>query len=200
MRISHRQLEAAIKNPTEWKRQQAAAPGFFQLGYDEAVRLAILKFHKLNSESAAAAHLESTLRRHSDKLKSKARRGGARDDLASYIAWAKQHDLDVVDARVNLSFPTPSGIELSGRITRVDVLSSGYRGVLLGSFSDDWSKELRFPLLQAAIANHYSVPVDDTQVGVQGVDGSGLQCRSYDLSERAAAFERLSALATQLGV
>ena len=132
MRISHRQLEAALRNPTQWRRLQGASEGFFQLGYDEVVRLAILRFHKLGSESEAEAHLQRTFTRNADKLKNEARKQEARDSLASYMAWANANQLEVVEARVNLSFATSTGIELSGRVTRVDVLPTGYRAVLLG--------------------------------------------------------------------
>ena len=106
----------------------------------------------------------------------------------------------MVEANINISFPTPSGIQLSGRITRVDLIQGGYRGVLLGSFTGDWANELRFPLLQAAIARHYAIPVAHTHVGVQNVDGSGLAYQSFDRSERDDALARLDVLARALGL
>ena len=200
MRISHRQLEAAIQNPSAWRRRQATEPQFFTLGYDQVVRLGVLRFHKTHDADLAKAHIDTLFHRHAAKLKNEMRIQHAKDRLSAYIAWAAANALDVVEANVNISLPTASGIEIGGRVTRVDLIRGGYRGVLLGSFGPSWSHELRFPLLQEALAHHYAIPVEDTSVGVQGLDGTGLQWCQFDQADREEASARLATLARDLGI
>jgi hypothetical protein len=78
---------------------------------------------------------------------------------------------------------------------RLDVLSRGYRALLIGSYHQGWKDQLRMPLLQHAVAMRYGRPIEDVEIGMQHFDGSGLVMTRYSKAEIATAeleFKKLS--------
>jgi hypothetical protein len=74
----------------------------------------------------------------------------------------------------------------------------GYRAILLGGYPQDWSSQIRMPLLQRAVAYRYGRPADGISIGVQRFDGSGLVVRKYSQGEIQSAGIEFKELSSRL--
>lgn len=196
MKLSHRQLEACQRDPRGWLRAQES-DRFVRRGYDGYTKLGIFRFHRDEDPDGARDHLRGLLER-CGYLTNERRQSRALEKLDDYIDWIRTENVSVVEGRVNLEFPVNGDLLISGRVERVDVVTGGYRAVLLGDYRADWQQQLRMPLLQMAVAHHYWVPVEDVLVGVQKVDGSELEVVSFSKPERDQARADVLRLADQL--
>jgi hypothetical protein len=89
---------------------------------------------------------------------------------------------------------------LGGEISRVDLdlSAGGYRAVVLGTAEDNWSTELRWPLLQRAASSRYERPEGAISVGVQRLDGTDLQVHRFKSTEMDTAERDARSLARRL--
>ena len=80
-----------------------------------------------------------------------------------------------------LNFNLGHNFELGGEISRIDVdiESGGYKGVLLGDRPVDWRRQLRFPLIQRALADKLQRPEAEISVGFQNIDATQLDIISF---------------------
>jgi hypothetical protein len=159
-------------------------------------KLAIYKYHSTDDADAAREHLRNLLGRFGNTGK----KLSAEYELDTYMAWAEREGLIVADRRVRISYDLGSGVLLGGEVSRVDVdvIGGGYRAILLGAHGPDWGTELRTALLQRAVAQHFNRDEAEVAVGVQDLDGSGLETLRFTLEEIDVADMQARALATQL--
>jgi hypothetical protein len=191
MRISHTQLESCLANPRAWYRSSLTTESHpYLMGYERVLRLSIFHFHHTSSV-AARDYLAQMIRRHN--LKNVTRIAEIEIGLDRYITWATQERLKVADTKVIIAYEL-GFLELRGELGRVDVTDSGYRAVLLGKVPQDWEKQLRMPLLQAAIAQMFGRQQDKTEVGFQELDASRLAVRLYTDIEIQRAQRKFTAL------
>jgi hypothetical protein len=191
MRISHTQLESCLANPLAWYLSSLAAePHPYLMGYDRVLRLSIFRFHG-TSDVEARDYMARMIRRHN--LSNVSRIEEAEISLNRYITWATHERLKVADTGVNIVYRL-GFLELRGEIGRVDVTDSGYRAVLLGKAPQDWERQLRMPLIQAAIAQMYGRPQEKTEVGFQRLDASKLVTKLYSELEIQKARRKFMAL------
>src|SRR5579862_2838172 len=94
--------------------------------------------------------------------------------LDSYINWHQTYGNITADDRVRISLDVQGYLALSGEVSRVDITSEGYRGILLDVPPRGWQDQLRMPLLQRALARLYGRPLNEVSIGVQDLDGSGM--------------------------
>lgn len=191
MKISHREIDQAIKDPRAWQKAKLQSE-FFQIGYDGYLRIGIYRYHNKNSLLAAERHLLKLFSRAGHRLKDQARKGDVLERLHFYESWYRSSGLIFIQCRVRLSLPFESDNFLTGEISRVDATQSGTQGVLLGNAANDWDTNTQFPLLQLAISNVYNVPLSEISVGVQQLDGSGLSTRSFSEGECKNAYDQLN--------
>lgn len=197
MKISHSELEVCRGNVRQWVAAQLnPGSGGPRPGYAAVTRLAIYKYHATGDADAAREHLERLLGR----FKSTSRKLSAEGELNSYVAWAEREGVIVADRKVRLNYDLESGIYLGGEVPRVDVdlVGGGYRAVLLGYDAPAWRSELRTPLLQRAIASHFQRDESEVVVGVQALDGSGLEVVRFTTAEINAAEASAKTLASQI--
>ena len=191
MRISHTQLESCLANPRAWYRSSLAAESHpYLMGYERVLRLSIFHFHHTPSV-AARDYLARMIRRH--HLGNVGRISEIEISLDRYITWATQERLKVAATKVNIAYELGL-LELRGEIGCVDVTDWGYRAVVLGKVPQDWEKQLRMPLLQAAVAQMFGRPQDKTEVGFQELDASRLAVRLYTDREIQRAQREFTAL------
>jgi hypothetical protein len=159
-------------------------------------KLAIYRYHSTDDADAAREHLRNLLGRFGNTGK----KLSAEYELDSYIAWAERQGLIVADRKVRIGYDLGSGVLLGGEVSRVDVdvVGGGYRAILLGTHDPDWGTELRTPLLQRAVAQHFDRDETEVAVGVQSLNGSGLEALRFTMKEIDAAEVQARALATQL--
>lgn len=196
MKISHTQLDSCLKNPRGWVQAQASPSSFGpRYGYNQALANAIHRFHKSSDMESARQFLELSIERH---FTNEARSAEVLDWFDSYIAWCQQSRTVVSDSRFNIRLRVGIWLELSGQVHRLDVVSEGYRAILLGDFPNDWRKQLRMPLLQRAIAARYERPENEIAIGVQRLDGSALDTENYSARQIQNAETEFKSLSTQL--
>lgn len=197
-RISHTELSSAQQDFAGWWRaKQASAAGGRRLGYAQATKLAVYKFHLLQGDRARSlAHFDQLVAR---SLTNAGKIAQARLQLQAYMDWAEHSGVIVADHRVRLNLPLEIDVALGGEVSRVDIRRRGYRAVLLGTrFSSRWKQEGRMPLIQLAVASKYERAADDVVVAVQLLDGSGLEETSFDTDERDEAFATAVTLARRV--
>jgi len=197
-RISHTELTAAQQDFSAWWRaKQASTTGRRRLGYAQAIKLAVYRFHKLRGDRVAAlAHFDQLVARSLTNAK---RIAQARLQLEAYMEWVGHSAVIVADHRVRLNLLLDVDVALVGEVSRIDIGRRGYRAVLLGArFPSRWKQETRMPLIQTAVANEYERSADDISVAVQLLDGSGLDETSFDADERDQALRSAIALARRV--
>ena len=126
IRISHSELAAAQQDFAAWWRaKQAPTAGGRRLGYAQAVKLAIYKYHSLQANrSASLAHFDQLV---SARLTNAQRIAQARLQLQAYIDWVEDSGVIVADHRVRLNLPLDGEVVLGGEISRIDMIPTGYR-------------------------------------------------------------------------
>ena len=164
IRISHSELAAAQQDFAAWWRlKQAPATEGRRLGYAQAVKLAIYKYHSLQSNRGASlAHFDQLV---AARLTNAQRIAQARLQLHAYIDWAERSAVIVADHRVRLNLPLERDVVLGGEVSRIDLEPKGYRAVLLmARVPARWQQESRMPLIQLAVAYKYQRSPDDVSV------------------------------------
>jgi len=197
-RISHSELAAAQRDfAAWWQVKQAPATGGRRLGYAQAVKLAIYKYHSLQSNRAASlAHFDQLV---AGRLTNQQRIAQARLQLEAYIEWVENSAVIVADHRVRLNLALDTDVVLGGEVSRVDLAPKGYRAVLLMErASSRWDQESRMPLIQLAIADRYQRSPEEVMVAVQRLDGTSLNEAAFDAHTRDAAFAAAAAIARQV--
>lgn len=198
MRISHSEFGAARHDPAAWLRaKQTPVVGGRRLGYAQAVKLAIYKFHSSQGDrSSTLNHFDQMATRH---FRNAAKITEARLQLDAYIEWAHDAGVIVADHRIRLNLALHGDIALGGEVSRIDIGPNGYRAVLLsGRAVGGWKQELRMPLIQVAVADRYDRTADEVSVAIQMLDGGGLDEASYSQKDRNSAFDNAVDLAKQL--
>lgn len=198
MKISHKELEVCRLRPRSWVQSQQSASGPRKFGYSQAVGNSIRKFHKTGDADTARAHLQDLIDRH---FTNQSRIALIEGWLEDYISWCELSGVVVADSYIRVSLQSGGLLELGGLVSRLDVTATGYCAVLLGVAAAGWSSELRMPLIQRAVSVKYARPLREVQVGVQKLDGSDLQVRSYSTREIEAAvteFRKISASVQRL--
>lgn len=185
MKISHIDLDHCMKQPRQWFRDQSAPKVGMSFGYDRALRNAIAVWHKTDLANEARRRLQDLIVRHG--FKNKPRVDEIEVCLDLYIKWCEATKVKTADSMIRISLDLGGYLQLGGIVSRVDVTTRGYRGVLLGVKQMGWKEQLRMPLLQKALSVKYVRPMESIEVGVQDLDGSSLQTKSYSSAEFKAA-------------
>jgi hypothetical protein len=194
MKISHRQLTECQRNPAEWVSNQVnQKEKFYRMGYKRCLREEIYRFHRHRDVKAARQFLRAKFLKH--KLKNNSRIQETLTCLNAYINWFQNEGLTIAGSRVLLNFSLGQELTLGGIIPRIDVISQGYRAILLDEIPLQWKKELRMPLIQRGLARAYSRPEDEFLVGIQELDASDLAVTSYsktDINHAEQIMQRLA--------
>lgn len=194
MRISHTELEGCRKTPKEWcDDKKSKGRGIILPGYDGLLRRGLFFYHKTLDMAAARDHLLRLYKNNEKRLTNADRVHNSIDTFASYVKWIEQSGTIAIGYPVRIELPCESSLVLAGEVHRVDILDHGYRAVLLGDFPG-WESQLRFPLIQRAIALVYGRPENEILVGVQHLDGTNLQTVHFgkmQLDDSICEFGRL---------
>lgn len=198
MKIRHLELEDCLQDPGSWAAAQLQ-PGsaFTRTGFNGAVKIAANHFTKTGDAAASAAKLNQLFT--SFELKNSSRRRQAHDQLASYIRWFTDSGVTVASGWTNISLPLGNDLQLGGRISRLDVVPGGYRGVLLETpIPADWRDQLRMPLIQLALSELFGRPVETISIGIQDINGDGLAAISFSAETVEGARTRALRLGAEI--
>ena len=127
-------------------------------GYNGLLKLGIIRYHKTADSLAARRHLAQLFTNAAHRLKNVRNVERCLEQFDQYVRTLSDDHTAVADARVRIDLSGVGFLELTGEIHRVDIIDAGTRAILLGDYPDDWHMQLRFPLIQRAIARHYAVP------------------------------------------
>lgn len=193
MKISHTELELCRKSPRVWLQEKLKKPTqYFRIGYNRVLLLSIYNFHKTKQASVARQYLMDLIQ--TQEFKDPDRIDEIELSFEAYVRWCDTESVAVADSRVRVKLETEY-LSLVGEVSRVDVTADSYRALLLGPPQPNWRKQLRMPLLQIAISERFSRPINEVSVGVQQLDGSDLQVHSYStasLNRAKVQFKRLA--------
>ena len=197
MIIRHSELESCRTNVRAWvtaRHGGGSRPGW---SYAYATRCAIYRFHKLYDEAQTVDYLEDLLRRV--HLTNAIRVGESRELIRGYCGRFFAQPFTVADVRIRIALDVGAGVKIGGEVSRMDVdPAGGYRAVLLGDVTARWSDQLRMPLLQRAVAIKYRHDEDLVSVGVQRLDGTGLDTRRFSRARIVRAVAEAQRVAGQV--
>jgi hypothetical protein len=197
-RISHAEFSAAQQDFTRWWQAKQSPPASGRrLGYAQVVKLSIYRFHKeQGNRDVALAHFDQLV---AGRLTNAQKIYRARLQLESYADWHEGSGVIVADHRVRLSLPLGNDVMFGGEISRVDVVGTRYRGVLLMSpISRNWQQETRMRLIQLAVARKYERQEEDVSVAVQLLDGNDLNEVTFDSGQLGTALEGANRIAERI--
>jgi len=198
MIVSHSELESCRKGPVAWIAKMKQPRPFIQMGYEGYLKLGIYRYHKVNDASIASAHLKKLLKAAARRLTDLGRHEAVMEQLDRYVSWWLSSGSIWIGHRVRISFSVSGFLVLRGEVGRVDLTERGYRALLLGRVDRDWDNQLRFPLLQQAVAQVYARPVEEVEVGVQSLTDFSIQSRVFNARQRRMANEKFHRLEVQL--
>jgi hypothetical protein len=196
VRISHRELAECEQSPRRWLAKKNASEGGRRRGYNQLVAEAIYRFHKSGQSGQERRRLSKDIK--NAQLTNDTRIEAALRAFDSYVTWCRGAGLTTIECRVNLELLVTPLVTLGGQISRVDLVETGYVGVLLGPHSSGWLGEFRMPLIQVALSSRYARDPSEFSVGVQNLDGTQFEVVSFSAAERSGAVARLAKLAARL--
>lgn len=201
MKVSHAEIERCRGDPVAWVRAKLKGGDgegtFLRRGFQAALRDAICHYHRTSSVSGAHTALSGYL----GKFTNAARKQETHDALDNYVYWHRSSGVIVAHSRVRLSYALGKDVFIGGEITRLDVDPGGgrYTAVLLSHAPTFNEAELRWPLIQLAIARQFARDPDLIDVGVQDLSGVPCVVRTYSPSELSAAEIAGAELASEIG-
>lgn len=195
MRFKHGELEQLRTDFAAWvasKRSEGSGP---RMSYRHATRMGIYRLHRGDSVPAVLKYLGRFL--DSYHLGNSARRNEAEVNISAYSDWMAHEPAAFIATKTRIQFAITPDILLGGELPRIDLLASddGYRAVLLGESNDDWQSQLRMPLIQRAVATTLKRPESLVYVGVQDLDGTHLELKTYSKRQINLAVSELRDIA-----
>jgi hypothetical protein len=188
--ISHRNLEQVRADP---RSALAVTSGG---GYNRTLALyrSVYDFHR--SGSAAAA--ETSLRNY---LEARPRADDDRylDRFAAYVDAFNASGNSVFSTEQGVKLDLGSGIELGGRINRLDLVEEGgYAAWLFAKAMPLWQQELRMPLLQLFVAESLGVDTRQVSVGFYAFDTAAYAARVFPKGSVDAALSAAQSVAREV--
>lgn len=204
-RIPLGELENALRNPAAYRRKlDNPREKRFGTTYASALRFAIFHYHKTDDPVQARRKLTRILDRAG--LTKPHRRAEAEESLDWYIAdhQMRRYVTFTTQERVVIPLPpwAPPDLFCSGEVARVDVdPAGGYASWLLcRSAPRNWSDELRFPLIQGALAEEIlGVESDEVSVGLIALRDQAMLSHHFSREEIMQAYADLGRLVRRLG-
>jgi len=198
MRITHGDIGELMTDLRGWvERKRHPESQFVRTGYRGAIKLAIYNYHKDENLERSQRYLDDVMNRLN--LKNGQRRADAEQTLSGYTDWWGGSRVVTVQTRLRISLELDDDVTLGGEVSRIDlgVDTVEYRGMLLGIQDSGWARQLRMPVLQLAIASRLERDPTEVVVGIQELDGTGLQVTQYSPKSIHEALEEVRSLAQQ---
>lgn len=190
MNLQFSRLEEARRNPKRFADQLKQAKAWhpnnrhFRAYFDFATR----RFHKGESvEKVIGFFVERCADKLSNQVGFHGRLNQYKKALATYCESFEQMDRDFVESQKAVSLPLGPHL-LSGKVERFDLrIAGGYSATITQMEKRDWEKELRWPLIQSALATECGCTVSEIEVGVYCFEDSSYSYRTFTVEEIADA-------------
>ena len=183
------QLEVARKNPTRFGKSYSSGPGRFNSrNFRTFLSSAISQFHRGASKEEV---LDVFTKKCEDKLKLQAhftaRLKHYRKILDAYCDSYGTQGCHFVEVKKPMNLVIGAHL-LRGRVDRFDMrIPTGYRATITQLERTQWETELRWPLLQQAIATELGSSTSEVEVGVFCFDDGSYGYRIFTDAEIAEA-------------
>jgi hypothetical protein len=183
------QLEFARKNPAKFGKSYAPGPGKFNSrNFRTFLSTAISQFHRGATKQEVISEFS---KKCEDRLKLQAH---FQPRLTHYVKILNAY-CDSYSSQgcqfVEVKKPTKLVIGshmLRGRIDRFDMrISGGYRATITQLDRSQWEDELRWPLIQKAIADELGASTGEIEVGVFYYEDASYSYRVFSDADIAAA-------------
>jgi hypothetical protein len=189
MRLSFSLLEKARKNPSRFGRNLPRKPGGYNSKNFRAYLFgAIKEFHRGKNKAEVVSAFElkcETTLQHQAQFR--ARLVHYTSVLAEYCDTFALQRCDVIELNKRATLTLGQHC-LTGRIERFDMrLPNGYRATTTQLYDDKWEAELRWPLMQKAIAQELNCSASEVEVGVFCLETGTYRYRTFTDSEIASA-------------
>lgn len=194
------QLELARKNPAKFGKGYSPGAGRFNSrNFRTFLSTAVSQFHRGATKQEV---LSTFAKKCEDKLK-----------LQAYFPARLKHYLKILGAYcdsygtqgcqfVEVKKPTKLLLgthALRGRVDRFDMrIPSGYRATTAQLDRTKWEEELRWPLIQKAIADELGSPTSEIEVGVFCYEDGSYGYRVFTDAEIAAAADEAQKILTDV--
>ena len=189
MKLSFSQLENARQNPSKFGRRFRTGGGFFSNSnfrtyFVSAIRL----FHQGKSAQQAVDHFEQLCTAKLSHLQHfEARLQHYKIVLMNYCRTFGKQKCEVVAIKRRVWLQVGNHL-LGGIIERLDLrLPKGFRVTATEMERTDWRHQLRWPLIQKAIALEIGCLPAEVEIAVFSLDDGGYVSKTYSDSEIAQA-------------
>jgi len=162
------QLEIARKNPGKFgKRYAPGSGGFNSRNFRTFLSTAVRDFHRGATKDDV---LKEFTKKCEDKLKLQAHFNPRLKHyvkiLSEYCDSYATQGCQFVEARKSTQLVIGTHL-LRGNVDRFDIrVAGGYRATMTQLEQSSWESELRWPLIQKAMANDLGAPINEVEVGV----------------------------------
>lgn len=200
MRLPLNDLEEALDDPDGYvRRAQSDKKRFIPRGRQGVMRNSLLRWHKgkITAEAARAEFIE----------KCNSFENGAAEVLDQFDGYVKTYQSAAVKsplARMRVRVRLPEGADprfrIGAEVFRLDRGADGiYTAWLAGKRSSRRHEDVLLPLIQAAVAEHLNLYLDEVEIAIYGFqDGADRRFRFTEaqvLSARAGLLKLLEQLA-----
>lgn len=197
-------LEAIRRDPRAYRRtmDQGGTGGFGPTIVGALFDAAMLFDASRSNENEVESYLDDRLAR----FKSVKKKAEALDGLRWYVTETQTLGWPRIQARLPVRIPQlgTQGDEIvcSGRVARVDLVPTGGYAAWLFTGSDGigWDAELRMPLIQATLAQMFSVPADSVRIGLYAFGSHTVASHSFPDAAIGEANRELVDLIRSMGL
>jgi hypothetical protein len=168
MNLSFSQLERARKNPARFGGNYSGAAGFYNSkNFRTYLLAAISAFHRGDSKQQILSVFEAKSRAKLTLLRDfEVRLAQYKKIIRAYCDGFTSQGCQFVESNKPTSLVLGTH-KLKGKIDRFDLkVTGGYRATAGQLHDFDWQSELRWPLIQRAIAHELNCPNSEVEVGV----------------------------------
>lgn len=188
MILKHWQIADLERDPRSFF-SRTTAPFAIGFSYSNAVRKAILHYHRMGSMRAALALLSQELQRARNEV----RKEVAKRELTRYCVSFESLRCNCFSVGYRLRCSVAPTVTLGGEVPVIALEreGQGYKAWLLDRSTGRWEGQLRMPVIQHCLAIAVGCPLGSISVGVYSFLRSRFEWRTYTEQEVARALARL---------
>jgi hypothetical protein len=195
IRISHKTLETARKDPTvlrpaPGKKEFKGGPSGMQY-----FKWALQKYVYVGErdDAKAAEYIERSMTARKRTIKGRSQRSFSNVTVEKYLEYLASYlrtmpAVKPVRFQDRLTIDVLGKAEIGGIIDRVDLIDTGYAVWVFEHHAEDgWEEELRFPILQGFYAQQLEASPEEVVVGVYAASEGAYVKTSFGTKEIATA-------------
>ncbi|MBA2272208.1 MAG: hypothetical protein H0W20_16685 [Chthoniobacterales bacterium] len=201
MTLSFSQLESARRNPAKFGASQTGSGFYNSNNFRTYLIASINRFHRGDTKEQVLEYFEERCRAKLTLLNYfETRLNHYKDVIAGYCDGFGADGSVFVETNKKTALVVANHI-LKGRIDRFDLrVPAGYRLTAAQLREGDWQSELRWPLIQRAIATELNCPSDEVEVGTFCFETGRHEHRVFSDSEIDEAQAEAEAVLTTVAI